>query len=380
MNLTSSYLNHFKCIGKGAEARVYQYDEQFLLKIFLPNVDIKSKEEKVKLLMDLPLPANVVKPVELVYVDGEFAGYKMKFISNADSLHEVQKPLYRKRNNLTEKDLLVICYKLGQTIKQLHCFGIVLGDIRSYNFLLKGKEVYLIDIDSWGFEGKSNLLPDAYTEDTIPAYCFDKEGKVTFSPTADLYGYAIVAFNILTSIHPFDGYYPDNPKMNVTQRMKERISVLGNHNIRIPPSIPFWKWMGSDLKGAFLEIFENNNKTIDIVEVIKKECDGLVYCSKHQIYHNSNEECPGCLAEKSPIYSMEEPLKYETSTFLSVGLEGESPLLAYYPDSLAVLSPNVYIDDTNMLNVVTRLNGSLRYNCYELKRMLGDKEEWCIKC
>lgn len=380
MNLTSSYLKNFKCIGKGAESRVYQYDDQFLLKIFLPSVEIKSKEEKVKLLMELPLPSNVVKPEELVYVDGEFAGYKMKFISDADSLHEVQKPLFRKRNNLSERDLLFICLRLGQTIKDLHSLGIVLGDIRSYNFLLKKNEVYLIDIDSWGFADKSNLLPDAYTIDTIPSYCFDKEGKVTFSPVADLYGFAIVAFNILASIHPFDGYYPDNPKMNVTDRMKQGISVLGDHNIRIPASIPLWNWLSIDLRKAFIDVFEKNDKTVDIIKAIKKECDSFVYCEKHKVYYNGNEGCRYCLAENSGIYSTQETLKCESSIFLSVGLEGDSPLVAYYQDSIAVVLPNAYIDNNNILNIVSRSNGSLKYKCYELKRFFNDKEKWCIKC
>ena len=89
--LGDNELETLSCIGKGAESKVYQYTTDSLLKIFLSNIDIDAKREKIELLMRLPLPVNVVKPEELVYVNGKFAGYKMQYVSNASNLHEVQK-------------------------------------------------------------------------------------------------------------------------------------------------------------------------------------------------------------------------------------------------------------------------------------------------
>lgn len=376
--LGDNELETLNCIGKGAESKVYKYTEDSLLKIFLSSIDADAKREKIELLMLLPLPDNVVKPDELVYVNGKFAGYKMKYISGAPNLHEVQKPLYRKNNNLSEKDLLDICFALGNTIKELHSLGIVLGDIRSYNFLLKDKEVYFIDIDSWGFKHRENLLPDAYTADTIPPYCFDKNGKITFSQNADIYGYAIVAFNTLTSIHPFDGYYPNMPKMSVTDRMKHGISVLGNHNVRVPKTVPLWNWMSNNLKDTFLEVFEKKNQSVDVLSAIAQEVGTLVYCAIHNVYYNSSQKCKYCLAETQTIYSLGDTLTYKSPEFLSETEIGENPLLAYHSDATVVLLPNVYIDAKNRLDFVSHSNsGKTKHDTFSLKPMI--KDEWVLE-
>lgn len=351
INLSKKKLSTLTVLGKGAESVVYKYSDRYLLKIFKSKIDLELKEEKIDFLIKTELPDYVVKPLAKVYVDDVFAGYKMLFIDGAVSFHELQKPKYVKENYISPTYLIERMIEVGEGIKELHQKGFILGDIRNYNFLLKDNKVYFIDVDSWGCSAKSesdksnvDFLPDAYTDDYIPPYCYDENGEVNFSKSADMYGLAILAFNTITSLHPFDGQYRTVKNMTISDRMKKGISVLGEHDIVIPPIIPKWLWMTSELKNAFLDVFENQ-KNVDIIEALKEQIATVKYCSIHEIYYDIKKGCTLCAIRDKGVVSLDDNI-----TKVSCDWIGEEVSLeAYFTNAKVILNSNIYIDNEDYL-------------------------------
>ena len=56
-----------------------------------------------------------------------------------------------------------------------------------------------------------------------------------FNIETDNYAFAILCFKSLTRIHPFGGTTPDN--MNIIDRMKNKLSIIDNTNVKIPHTI-----------------------------------------------------------------------------------------------------------------------------------------------
>lgn len=346
IDLSQKDIDSLELLTQGGEAKIYKYKSKYLLKIFSPKVDISKKEKKVKAFIKMNLPDNVMAPLEIVKVNGEFAGYMMRYVKNGEILRTLTNVSYLKKEKLTNNNLVHIMIKLGQDIETLHKLGIILGDVSSYNFMLKDNEVYFIDTDSWGIEG--DVSPDAYTNEFLPTYSYNSNGTIKFSQKADMYGFAILTFNILTRIHPFNGMHPVFKTIDVRTRMDKKLSVLGNHNIIIPKMIPSWDWMIPDLKQAFLDIFEND-KEVDIVDKLKLQIEHVAYCTKHRVFYNSKLlMCPQCFKETNNIglIGMKEVEPEDEIDRISVEL--------YQLDCKALLSRNWYISRKGkVVNILT---------------------------
>ena len=195
---------------------------------------------------------------------------------------------------MSNQDVLQIITDFGKDLGKLHSTGVIVGDISDYNFQINGKCDYFIDVDSWGIEGK--YTPDAYTELFTCPDSYSSSGSINFSMENENYNFAILAFNMLTRIHPFGGTYLPDKNLSTIERMKRKISIVGKHkgDIKIPKIIGSWKWMSPQLEKDFLEIFEQGKK-IDITADLQELLKNMKYCSTHDIYYYSKfNECPLC--------------------------------------------------------------------------------------
>lgn len=294
INFTKSQVKNLPYLTEGGEAIIYEYKNHTLIKIFKPNIDLKRKEAKVKKILSGKMPSNVYGPIEEVTVDNQFAGYVMKKAENAEVFHQLVKKKYLKTHQITNKDVLEINIDAGKTIEAFHKGGGRLGDYNDFNFMFmpNGNKSCFIDVDSWGFSNQ--LTPDAYTEIFIDPKAIRTNGSIDFSLEAEHYNFAVLTFNMLTRIHPFEGTYKKNEKMTTMERMKNKISVLGGHDITIPNIIPSWDWMSPRLKTEYKEIFEDG-KRYSILESLEELADNMEYCKVHQMYYFSKyKECPLC--------------------------------------------------------------------------------------
>lgn len=297
INFTSrSRIESLNKLAEGGEATIYEYDSKRVIKVFKPNVDLVRKKEKVNYFISIKdqLPKNVIGPEEVVTVQGKFVGYAMRKLVDVEDLHMLTKPKYLTAAHLSNQDVLQIITDLGKDLGKLHSTGIIVGDVSDYNFQINGKCDYFIDVDSWGVEGK--YTPDAYTELFTCPDSYSSSGSINFSMENENYNFAILAFNMLTRIHPFGGTYLPDKNLSTIERMKRKISIVGKHkgDIKIPKIIGSWKWMSPQLEKDFLEIFEQGKK-IDITADLQELLKNMKYCSIHDIYYYSKfNECPLC--------------------------------------------------------------------------------------
>ena len=295
--MSRSRVDSLNKLAEGGEATIYELDSKTVIKVFRANVDINKKEDKVKYFISIKnqLPRNVIGPEEVVTINGKFAGYAMRKLIDAEDLHMLTKPKFLTAERLTNQDVLKIITDLGSDLGKLHAVGIIVGDISDYNFQINGKSEYLIDVDSWGVKGKYD--PDAYTEMfTCPDSYSGSNNSVRFSLENENYNFAILAFNMLTRIHPFGGTYLPDKNLSPLERMKKKISIVGKHkpDIKIPKIISSWKWISPKLEQDFIEIFEKGKK-FDITPDLQDLLKNMKHCSTHDMYYYSKySECPLC--------------------------------------------------------------------------------------
>lgn len=291
--LTSKEFANLPLITEGGEAKIYSYGNgTSAIKIYKPHVNISRKEQKVKRFIKANFPSKILAPKDEVLIDNQFRGNLMVWGEDTEIIHQLIKPKYLKLNRISNEDVLRMMVELGRTLQFLHKNRIIIGDISDYNILMKDKNLYFIDVDSWGLIGE--FTPDAYTEIFTDPKAYDSNGYINFSLESEYYSFAVLSFNMLSRIHPFNGTYEKDTGMSTLNRMKRKISVLGNHQIIIPKMIPSWKWMSPDLQKAYLEIFEQD-KRYDITDILQEQLNNSKYCKIHEMYYYSKySECPLC--------------------------------------------------------------------------------------
>lgn len=284
-------------LADGGEAKIYDYKSGYVIKLFHTKVNLKVKEVKVKFFVSVKdeLPDNVVGPQAEVLTNGRFfVGYAMQKLVGAEDLHMLTKQKYLASMHFSNRDVLSIITSFGVDLGKLHSKGILVGDISDYNFQIIGRKNYFIDVDSYGVVGK--FMPDAYTELFTCPDSYMQDNTVKFSMENENYNFAVLAFYVLTRIHPFGGTYLPDKRLSTLERMKRKISIIGKYSkdIKIPKIVASWKWMSPQLQSDFLRIFENGEK-IDITPSLKDCLNNLKHCSKHDVwYYSKFTECPLC--------------------------------------------------------------------------------------
>lgn len=292
--LDNSDLKDLDYLTEGGEAIIYDYSSDLLFKKFKPNVDFKLKEKKVDSFLKVTRTNNLIFPEDKVYVNNTFSGYLTKKVPSPEVFGMLSKKNYLKIMKLSNSDILDILIKASTIFENIHKTGFVIGDISDQNILLTKTEPSFIDIDSYGFANK--FLPDAYTELFTDPNAYAKNLSILQTKETDKYAFTLLAFKILTRMHPFSGVYPKDEFMNTVDRMKNKISVLGNHNITIPSMIPSWKWISPELLNVFFETFENG-KRVYITNLLLDLKQNLKFCKDHDGYYYSKySDCPVCNA------------------------------------------------------------------------------------
>lgn len=277
----------FSDIGK--EAVVYDLGDGMLGKVYRTNkcgdfeneLDIEKKEELIKMLIakeNLTKTSELNKDFEIVNVRGiildcygNFRGIVIEKKSNSKSIKILTDKFQLKKYDITRKDVFKILISIGYAVECCHENGLYIGDL-SYNnilFNIDTKKVYIIDIDSVSLKANERTV---FTDAFVDPLAIQKDGYAKTSFEADWYSYAILSFYILTLLHPFNGVYfdEDYKPMKMPKRKAKKISVLGNHNVKVPAIAISWDFMSDDLKKAFLDIFENE-KRYDITKYIESD-------------------------------------------------------------------------------------------------------------
>ena len=264
----------------GKESVVYDLKGKFIGKVYRTDedgnfeneLDINKKQKEIKELTskkDLLDYVNNDKNYELVLIegviidkDGDFRGVITKKIENCKSIKILTDKAKIKEYNISRTDVFKILVSIGYAIEFCHNHGVYIGDL-SYNnilFDLDTKRVFVIDFDSVNLKEGDNTV---FTDHFVDPKAISKDGYAKCSKNADWYAFAILAFYLLTLLHPFNGVYFDeetNQKLTIPQRKVRKISVLGDHGVKIPPIALDWDFMTPELINAFLDIFERDKR------------------------------------------------------------------------------------------------------------------------
>lgn len=283
----------FDCASKvpfaeGGEGILYEHNGQ-LVKIYKPVVDLRAKQHKVRMLIQKTLhrqlPAEVIAPEDTVTdKSGAFIGFSMN-----KAVGEEFKRLANKKfvtaNNITTKDILSMLVKLQKVIARLHDSHIFIGDLNDQNILFDRQfNIYLIDCDSWTVEDeKCKVAMDLFKDPLLQAD--------DFNARTDTYAFAVMAWKLLTRIHPFGGTM--NPDKNIMERMRQGICVIDNPQVTIPKTIKSWQNLSPFLIKALQNIFENKSRELsDELEDMQQH---LKFCNIHQdYYYGKYAACPLC--------------------------------------------------------------------------------------
>ena len=264
----------------GKESKVYELKGKLIGKVYRTDeegnfeneLDINKKEEEIKSLIakkDLLEYVGNPNNYELVLItgviideNGNFRGVVTNKIENCKSIKVLTDKAKIEEYNITRTDVFKILIHIGHAIEFCHNHKVYIGDL-SYNnilFDLDTKKVFIIDFDSVNLKEGDNTV---FTDHFVDPKAISKDGYAKCSKGADLYAFAILAFYLLTLLHPFNGVYFDeetNQKLTIPQRKVRKISVLGDHGVKIPPIALDWDFMTPELINAFLDIFEHDKR------------------------------------------------------------------------------------------------------------------------
>lgn len=271
--------------NEGGESFIYSYKDGLIAKVFKSEqINLSLKESTLcNILLKKDLLAELNKKSEKfhyvvpqkVLVDektGEIFGYVMENLQDVQPISNLKHKSIVEKLMFTQKDILEILITIGEGIETMHeKANIYIGDLNGQNILFDSKKnVYFIDFDGMGVD---NIAPEFCTDGYIDPV--SKESK-NITMKDDWYSFAVQVFYYLTYTHPFNGIYyeiePSGKKvmLDIPDKMKKRISLLGEHNLKPPAVAEPWDWMSPCLKNAFLEIFEGDLRE-SIVPILKNQ-------------------------------------------------------------------------------------------------------------
>lgn len=284
MKITKSELNKINRLTEGGEGIIYEYGND-ILKIYKSNVNLDSKEKKVKALISKSLPPEVICPKELAYdAKNKFIGYVMPR-ADGDEIKCFTNKKYLKSYNITTQDLLQILTKIKAVVEELHKQNIIIGDLNDQNILVdKYRNIHFLDCDSWAIGGeKCEVIMDLYRDPLL-------KGD-DFTVDTDTFALSVLIWKTLTRIHPYGGTL--DPDIDIMERMQKGITVINNPDVKIPRTIKSWANLSPKLILSLDKIFENKSR--ELKDELEEMNRNLKYCGiDGEFYYGFFDKCPLC--------------------------------------------------------------------------------------
>lgn len=210
-------------IGEGGQGVVCSTDhENTLIKICKrPKSQRQNWMEHIRWLMQQDLDAlNIARPVARIVAPQP--GYVMELM---DGLISLQTLMESTEEALVEKNIqayldqggicrrLKLLSKLARTLATLHSRGMAFGDLSPSNVFISEdpqySEVWLIDCDNISVNQRSSfdISPGSSSSVYTPFYGAPEivRGEAMISSLSDSWSFAVIAFRLLTALHPFMG-------------------------------------------------------------------------------------------------------------------------------------------------------------------------------
>lgn len=219
MKLAIDKISKLQCLGRGACATVYRYDDNFVIKIFNEKGLELHDEESFSALVGVK-NETCVFPKSLVEVDGNFQGYAMQYIEGTE-LHNVAR-------KLDFSKIIEAIQKVEEDLKTLASDKILFQDLNQGGIMWSNEEkIKIIDTDF--FQKKEDI-----TEEQV-------------------YSHNIESFNTMI-------------EMELGILMGQSNSVTDFLQSNIEYNQLYMNYMLSSLKGSNMSVTELLNKAMGIFE------------------------------------------------------------------------------------------------------------------
>lgn len=345
-------LRNNNMIVAGGEAEILDYGDK-VIKAFLAHQRTVQKEKKIKALVKANLPLQVIKADDIVTVNSEFVGYLMPKVKGENPIHLLTDPTFLKKGNYTIPKLLDMVEQLLTIANTIHQEGFIMGDVSDFNFLIHQKKVYFIDTDSYLVVKHPEWDSHVFSPKFTPPEAYHANGSVHQTVETDYFALAVLAFMILTRVHPFGGIYKKDKRMDTKVRIMQKLSVLGQHDIGILKSIPSWKWMSPPLLHLFYEIFEHG-KRVNVLPEIQELKAHLAYCDHHKEYYYSKySACPIC-SQNASVITKPKIHRQQTDRIRLVPIFEDENVDLFITNTLYLSK------DHHIVNYLTKLRGEVR--------------------
>ncbi len=322
-------------VGKGGEGSVYKLVNfpNHVLKIFLDSKRSETRHKKLLAMLATPLSEDAMKqitwPVDVVYENGNFAGYVMPAIKNNEDLNVMYSDKYT--CSLSEK--ITIAKNLCAAINSVHEANQVCGDLNPKNISVDPNcaIVTLVDTDSYHISeadssrvyrcevGLPEYLPREIQEKMKNGQTLATAPLPTFTKQSDLFALAVHIFALLMNgCHPF-ACAVDN-KHNINHLSISQVSVVAPQpidnicsgffpfyntkpGITTPKYAPTFDYLPKNIQDLFIRAFVKGHtdpsQRPDAVEwynALSTMQKDLKTCQtdSHHMYPSHNTDCPWC--------------------------------------------------------------------------------------
>ncbi len=332
-------------LGKGGQGIVYRcLDKDVAIKVVLRDgafiKDKKSLEQYEKSVLNLsfkPIERHFPMSIPLVTLKGK-QGYVMKmaegykplktFLKKPSILENEEKDGIFKINNAIQelckdnhhmalslsyysqtqglRSRLKILTHLAKLLFRLQSIGLVYGDLNLNNVFYKDNSAFLIDADNVRYESEKAMcviFTPNYAALEI-SQTSKNSGTTNYNTMlSDTFSFAIIAYELLNMVHPFDGNRADGDVENFIELPWIEDSEDGSNNSC--GLLPFF--LTRDLKILLAQCFEEGKKdplkrpTMPLfIESLEKASLQVLECENCSMtyYDREWDICPYCDAKK----------------------------------------------------------------------------------
>jgi hypothetical protein len=287
--ISSAALANLDQVGDGGEAVVYESPNGKAWKIFrLPTDpyyagdDLEQEAGRKAATRRLAqyqrkfeqypvwIGSRVIAPERLISIrecaDYPIMGYEMPLLGDAVSLTKYYNKRWKKQNRVNTADIARMFLDLYDTLQELHACGMLIGDFKPHNLLVRDGKIFVIDSESAQF---GDFGCDTFSEAYIDPQLCDPEQDCEikckpYTRTSDWYAFTASWFQALTNILPFSGVYtppPGAPSVPQTARALKGISVFNRHVI-IPEFYESIENSPRELQDYFFNVFERGYRAM----------------------------------------------------------------------------------------------------------------------
>lgn len=304
-------LSPAQSLGQGGEAEVFALDANRAVKIFKgpDHADYQGNPATIEAARrrlethQRKLPAfpkgltdSVIAPLELgTDRSGRtIRGYAMRRLKDLELLSRYGDRSFRD-GGIPAAQVTSVFQDLARTVSELHLHRVVIGDFNDRNILTDGGKAFLIDADSFQFDG---FPCEVFTAEFLDPRLASDHGtalvpNAPFDQHSDWYAFAIMLFQSLLFVHPFGGLHrPGDPTARIPQyrRPLDRISVF-HADVRYPRSALPLETLPDEWLQRFGHLFEGRIRDpwpVSLLQQVRwQRCPG---CG----LEHARSTCPAC--------------------------------------------------------------------------------------